>query len=33
MPVTEIDGRVIGSSRRGEVTTALQAKFDELERV
>jgi D-alanine transaminase len=31
MPVTEIDGRVIGNSRRGEVTTLLQQTFDDLE--
>lgn len=31
MPVSEIDGRVIGSSRRGELTTELQVKFDEME--
>ncbi len=31
MPVTEIDGRVIGNGRRGEVTTTLQRLFDELE--
>ncbi|HVG24338.1 MAG TPA: aminotransferase class IV, partial [Thermoanaerobaculia bacterium] len=31
MPVSEIDGRVIGNSRRGEVTTELQRRFDELE--
>ncbi|HEX6088290.1 MAG TPA: aminotransferase class IV [Thermoanaerobaculia bacterium] len=31
MPVAEIDGRVIGNSRRGEVTTELQRRFDELE--
>jgi len=31
MPVTEIDGRVIGNSRRGEVTAELQRRFDELE--
>jgi D-alanine transaminase len=31
MPVAEIDGRVIGNSRRGEVTTQLQALFDQLE--
>jgi D-alanine transaminase len=31
MPVTEIDGRVIGNSRRGEVTTMLQSLFDRLE--
>lgn len=32
MPVTEIDGRVIRNSRRGEVTAQLQAAFDALER-
>jgi D-alanine transaminase len=32
MPISEIDGRVIGNSRRGEVTTQLQQLFDELER-
>ncbi len=32
MPVTEIDGRVIGNSRRGEVTTRLQELFDAEER-
>jgi D-alanine transaminase len=32
MPVTEIDGRVIGNSRRGEITTLLQRAFDEEER-
>lgn len=32
MPVTEIDSRVIGNSRRGEVTTQLQALFDQAER-
>jgi len=32
MPVTEIDGRIIGNSRRGEVTAELQRRFDELER-
>ena len=32
MPVTEIDGRVIGNSRRGEVTTLLQRQLDEAER-
>jgi D-alanine transaminase len=32
MPVTEIDGRIIGNSPRGEVTTELQRRFDELER-
>lgn len=31
MPISEIDGRVIGNSRRGEVTTELQQLFDELE--
>ena len=31
MPVTEIDGRVIGNSRRGEITALLQKQFDELE--
>ena len=31
MPVTEIDGRVIGNSRRGEVTAMLQSLFDRLE--
>jgi D-alanine transaminase len=31
MPVTEIDGRVIGNSRRGEITTQLQQLFDESE--
>jgi D-alanine transaminase len=31
MPVTEIDGRVIGNSRRGEVTAELQRAFDQLE--
>jgi D-alanine transaminase len=31
MAVTEIDGRVIGNSRRGEVTTRLQELFDEAE--
>jgi D-alanine transaminase len=31
MPVTEIDGRVIGNSRRGEVTTHVQLLFDQLE--
>jgi D-alanine transaminase len=31
MPVTEIDGRVIGNSRRGEVTTHVQQLFDQLE--
>jgi D-alanine transaminase len=31
MPVTEIDGRVIGNSRRGEITTVLQERFDQVE--
>ena len=31
MPVTEIDGRVIGNGRRGEVTSTLQRLFDQLE--
>jgi D-alanine transaminase len=32
MPVTEIDGRVIRSGRRGTLTGKLQLAFDELER-
>ncbi|HKB80374.1 MAG TPA: aminotransferase class IV [Thermoanaerobaculia bacterium] len=31
MPVTEIDGRVVGNSRRGEITTRLQHLLDDLE--
>lgn len=31
MPVTEIDGRVIGNSRRGPITGQLQSAFDALE--
>ncbi|HEX7708282.1 MAG TPA: aminotransferase class IV [Thermoanaerobaculia bacterium] len=31
MPVTQIDGRVIGRGRRGEITAELQRRFDELE--
>lgn len=31
MPVSEIDGRVIGNSRRGEITAVLQRLFDEEE--
>ena len=31
MPVTEIDGRIIGNSRRGEITGQLQRMFDEVE--
>jgi D-alanine transaminase len=32
MPIAEIDGRIIGNGRRGEVTTEVQGLFDELER-
>ena len=32
MPVSEIDGRIIGNSRRGEITTTLQRLLDEAER-
>jgi len=32
MPVVEVDKRVIGNSRRGEITTQLQRVFDDLER-
>lgn len=32
MPIAEIDGRIIGNSRRGEITTELQALLDEAER-
>jgi D-alanine transaminase len=31
MPITEIDGRVIGNNRRGELTERLQRAFDALE--
>jgi D-alanine transaminase len=31
MPVAEIDGRIIGNSRRGEITTTLQRLMDEAE--
>jgi D-alanine transaminase len=31
MPVVEIDGRIVGDGRRGEVTARLQTLFDELE--
>lgn len=31
MPVTGIDGRMIGNGRRGEITELLQSRFDELE--
>lgn len=32
MPVSEIDGRIIGNSRCGEITAELQRLFDDLER-
>lgn len=32
MPVVEIDDRVIGNNRRGEITAELQRMFDDLER-
>jgi len=32
MPIVEIDNRVIGNSRRGEITAQLQRRFDDLER-
>ncbi len=32
MPVVEIDGRIIGNSRRGEITTTLQRMLDAVER-
>lgn len=32
MPVTDIDGRAIGNSRRGELTTSLQHSLDAAER-
>lgn len=32
MPVTEIDGRVVGNARRGELTAILQRRFLEMER-
>jgi D-alanine transaminase len=32
MPVSEIDGRLLGNSRRGETTAVLQEAFDQLER-
>jgi D-alanine transaminase len=32
MPVTRIDGRVIGNGRRGEITRQLQEELDRLER-
>lgn len=32
MPVSEIDGRVVASGRRGELTTLLQQRFQEIER-
>jgi D-alanine transaminase len=31
MPVVEIDGRIIGNSRGGEITTALQRSLDQIE--
>jgi len=31
MPIAEIDGRVIGNSRRGEITETLQRLLDEAE--
>lgn len=31
MPISEIDGRIIGNGRRGEVTTRVQQLFDALE--
>lgn len=31
MPISEVDDRVVGNGRRGEVTTRLQRLFDELE--
>jgi D-alanine transaminase len=31
MPIAAIDGRVIGSGRRGELTRELQLRFDEAE--
>jgi D-alanine transaminase len=31
MPVTDIDGRIIGNSRRGEITAVLQRALDEAE--
>lgn len=31
MPVAEIDGRIIGNSRRGEITTVLQRMLDDAE--
>jgi len=31
MPVVEIDGRIIGNSRRGEITMTLQRMLDEVE--
>lgn len=32
MPVTEIDGRVVGNGRRGAITELLQSRFEEIER-
>ncbi|HEV7919991.1 MAG TPA: aminotransferase class IV [Thermoanaerobaculia bacterium] len=31
MPVTEVDGRIVANSRRGEITTELQRLFDQAE--
>lgn len=31
MPIAEIDGRILGNARRGEITTRLQKLLDELE--
>ena len=31
MPVTEIDGRIVGNSRRGQLTSELQRIFDRIE--
>jgi D-alanine transaminase len=33
MPLSEIDGRILGNSRRGEITTRLQELFDGAERI
>ena len=32
MPITEIDGRIVGNSRRGPVTERLQTLFDDFEK-
>ena len=31
MPVTWVDGRVVGNGRRGEITLRLQQQFDQIE--